>query len=516
MASNRDKQGRFIKGSSGNAKGRPKARLDAAQPTENRGDGWSSIVTGMGTSLDKRQDYTFCSDVVDRQAAIELMRGDDVASRAVEKLPHDGMRAGFDLLVDLDSEDRGANKDLQEQIEERWKELGLSAALVKAATYERSFGGSVIMIGADDGQDLRMPLNLEGVKSVDFLTVFEAREVVPSWYYADAQAAKFREVALYTISPISPGTSSDGTFSAPFEIHESRLIKFQGIRVDSEERNMGWGDNILTRIWRVLRDFNAGWDSAGMLVIDYAQSIFKIEGLSQIVAEDDLQTFINRMKALEVGRSMARAAVLDVNEEFERKTTNISGLPELLDRFESRVAAAVGMPVVVLFGRSPAGLNATGASDITLWDDTVGSWRNIKYVPAFEQVTRSLLAELKKDPKSWSIKGRPLRAETANEQASTRKLVAETDVMLIAAGVLFPEEVAEQRYGGDTYSAETMVDLEAREELIALEEEAEAKEAEQALQMAQAQDPNPNDPAAQPPSDDEDQAKAKELIEDDE
>lgn len=518
MAS-RDKQGRFLKGSSGNSKGRPKTRLDAAQPAQNRADGWGSLTTGMGVlNVDKRQGYTFCADVVDRAAAIELMIGDDVAARAVEKLPQDAMRAGFDLLVDLESEERGANKDLQEMIEERWKELGMSAALVKAAQYERAFGGGVIMIGADDGQqDLRLPLNLEAVKSVDFLTVFEPREVVPQWYYADAMAPKYREVAIYMISPITPGTSNDGTFSAPFEIHETRLIKFQGIRVDSEERNSGWGENILTRIWRVLRDFNAGWDSAGMLVIDYAQSVFKIEGLHKIVAEDNLKTFITRMRALELGRSMARAAILDTNEEFERKTTTITGFPELLDRFESRLAAAVGMPVVVLFGRSPAGLNATGESDITLWDDTVDSWRTLKYVPAYEQLTRSLLAEMGKDAKSWSIKGRPLRAETANEQASTRKLIAEVDVLMIQAGVVFPEEVAEQRYGGDTYSAETMLDLEARKVLIELEEEKEADAAEQALAIAQAQDPNPDDPTAQPGEGDaDDQANAEDENEDDE
>lgn len=517
MAANRNKLGQFTEGNSGNPAGRPKTRVDAAEPMQNRVDGWGSLTTGMGVlNVDKRQGYTFCADVVDRAAAVELMIGDDVAARAVEKLPQDAMRAGFDLLVDLDSEERSANKDLQELVEERWKELGMSAALVKAAQYERAFGGAVIMIGADDGQqDLRLPLNLDTVKSVDFLTVFEPREVIPQWYYANAMAPKYREVAIYMISPITPGTSNDGTFSMPFEIHETRLIKFQGIRVDSEERNAGWGENILTRIWRVLRDFNAGWDSAGMLVIDYAQSVFKIEGLHKIVAEDDLKTFITRMRALELGRSMARAAILDTNEEFERKTTTITGFPELLDRFESRLAAATGMPVVVLFGRSPAGLNATGDSDITLWDDTVDSWRNLKYVPAYEQLTRSLFAEMGKDPKSWSIVGRPLRSQTDKEKAETRKLIAETDNIYIAAGVLFSEEVAEQRFGGDAYSAETSIDMEARAVLVALEEEKEADAAAQALEIAQAQDPNPDDPTAQPGEGDaDDQANAEDVIED--
>ena len=507
---NRTKQGRFAKGSSGNAKGRPKKRLDAVEPQQSRGDGWSSVNTGMGTAgIDKRHDYTFTHDVVDRSTAVELMRGDDVASRAVEKLPHDGMRAGFDLMVNLESDDRSANKNLQEKIEDLWKDLEVPAKLVKAAEYERSFGGAVIMIGVNDGQDLRKPLIPEQVRSLDYLTVYEAREAVPRWYYGDPLAPKFREVAIWAISPIAPGASEDGADTTPFEIHESRLIKFPGIKVDGQERNAGFGDSIFSRLWGVLRDFNSGWAAAGVMVTDYAQSIFKMEGLHKIVAEDDGQLFINRMKAMELSRSMVRATVIDVNEEFERKATPLAGFPDLMDRFESRVAAAVNMPVAILFGRSPAGLNATGESDITIWDDTVDSWRNIKYVPAYEQITRILLAG--EDPKSWSIVGRPLRAQTAKELEETRKLTAERDAIYISNNVLFAEEVAEARFGGDAYSAETMVDLEAREELIALEEEQAAKDAEQALALATAQPPTPEDPTAQPSGDAEGLAKAKDV-----
>lgn len=509
----RGSDGRFIRGESGNPNGRP--RKDAA--LEVRSDGWGNILTGIGqVSLDKRQSTTFAADVVDYAQAVELMRGDDTAANAVEKLPAASMRAGFDVQLQLeDGGEPGRAKDLQEALEKRWKDLGLMRAIQKALVYERAYGGAAIMFGAVDGQDIRTPLQVERVRSVDFLTVYEPREITPQWLYDDPFAPKFRDTAIYQVSPIVAGTGEGGSGTRPFEIHESRIIYFGGRRVNNECTAQGHGDSVLTLLWRVLRDFNTVWDAAGVMGADFAQTVIKIKGLAELVAGDDQQTFKNRLKALELARSVVRAAVMDADEEFERKATPLTGFPELLDRFESRVAAAVNMPVTVLFGRSPAGLNATGESDLQIWNETISEYRCEKVIPAIEQLTEALLSEAGASPKTWSVEGRPLKEASAKEEADTRKVHAETAAILISAGVLFPEEVAQSMYGGDAYSPDIMVDFTEREKLEAKAEAAQAEADAQALALAKEQTPNPEDPPAPTSEGDEDPApEAEERPED--
>ena len=54
-----------------------------------------------------------------------------------------------------------------------------------------------------------------------------------------------------------------------------------------------------------------------------------------------------------------------------------TGLPEVYDRVMMDVAGAARTPVTKLFGRSPAGMNATGESDMNNYYDYIdGLWEN--------------------------------------------------------------------------------------------------------------------------------------------
>lgn len=152
-------------------------------------------------------------------------------------------------------------------------------------------------------------------------------------------------------------------------------------------------------------------------------------------------------------------------ERFEYVARSLAGMPETLDRLALRLSAGTGIPVTLLMGQSPAGLNATGASDIRLWYDNVRSQQNQYLTPRIGRVVR--LAFLAKDgptqgkePEDWSISWRPLWQPTEKEQAETRYLTMQTDVGYIDRGVLSPRKVAESRFGGDRWSMETTIDIE--------------------------------------------------------
>jgi hypothetical protein len=159
----------------------------------------------------------------------------------------------------------------------------------------------------------------------------------------------------------------------------------------------------------------------------------------------------------------------------------------MMDRFESRMAAAADMPVTVLFGRSPGGLNATGEGDLQNWHENISDYRDTQLIPALEQLTRCLLGEAGQPNAHFQIEGRAIREESAREDAETRKIHAETAKILIENNVLFSEEVAESFFGGDSYNPEIVIDWARRKQLEAEAEKLEQEQAERELATLKAE-----------------------------
>jgi hypothetical protein len=68
----------------------------------------------------------------------------------------------------------------------RLDELGMVQCLREALQYERAYGGAAIFPGANDGSaDLTKPLNLDRLKTFDWLTVLTPRELTPVRWYSD-------------------------------------------------------------------------------------------------------------------------------------------------------------------------------------------------------------------------------------------------------------------------------------------------------------------------------------------
>jgi phage-related protein (TIGR01555 family) len=429
-------------------------RTDAEQ----RSDGWNSALSGFGMAQhDKRVGVTFSSDIIDWHTAMELWRGDDLATRIIETPPNEMLREGFELRVDDDD-----SKSVSENIGDWWEGLNTIDRLWEGLTYERAYGGSGILMGVNDGRDMSEPLNLDTVRALDWLTTLEPRELSPIQYYTDPRTPKFGQPSMYRLTAISPGVGELGSVKNALppvvDIHESRFVIFPGIRVSRQQYTGalgGWGDSVLTRVWRVLRDFNMSWASAAVLLHDFAQAVFKMKGLAEAMALDKDQLIKNRIKAVEMSRSAIRAILMDAEEEFERKQTPVSGMPELLDRFMYRMAAAADQPVTLLMGMSPAGMNATGASDLRFFYDRMAAGQRKKVKPAVRTITQILLRAKTRVPKRWTIFFNPLWQPNELESAQARHTQAQTDTLYIQNGVISPEEIAVSRFAGDDYSFAT-------------------------------------------------------------
>lgn len=437
-----------------------------------RWDGYQNTLTGLNTDRDKRTSTSFVAPALSQSQAAELWEGNDLAARIVETWPSEMLREGYDIHV---SEDKG---EVAEKVEERMRELGVNDALWRAMSFENAYGGGAVLVGANDGRELNQPLDVERVSKIEFLLDLEPDELTP-WQWTTEIGPEFSKPELWRMNPLSEGGVRGAKFGEL--VHSSRLILFRGIRVSRRRTRgtqAGWGASRLSRASVILRDHGITWSSAAALVQDFAQAVLKIKGLAELFATNKKEVIRNRMEALDMARSVLRVLLLDADEDFERKPTPLTGLPDLLDRFSTRLAAAADMPLTLLMGQSPAGLNATGESDIRFFYDRVRNRQGRVLKAPVERMARLVMSELGiPEPDEWSVKFRPLWQQSDKEVAETRKLVTESDVMNVQAGILSPDEVARSHYGGDGYSMEIKIDLDERRR----EREAEVEEARQLL-----------------------------------
>jgi hypothetical protein len=116
---------------------------------------------------------------------------------------------------------------------------------------------------------------------------------------------------------------------------------------------------------------------------------------------------------------------------------------------------------------SPAGDNATGASDFKHWYDTIASERTKNLTPKLLRFYEILSRGQVKNAK---IEWPPLQEPNARERAEIEKLEADKFGVLIDKGVLFAEEVALAKFGKNS-NGEIEIDEKVRRESLEAEKE---------------------------------------------
>jgi hypothetical protein len=299
--------------------------------------------------------------------------------------------------------------------------------------------------------------------------------------------------------------------------------RFSGANAGGGTSNLAWcPDSIFVPLYSVIRDYDQSWDSSAILLQDFAQAVYKIKGLGEMMAANGEAQVRERMAIVDESRSVLRAMLLDAEfEDFERKATPITGLPEMMDRWLQRVSAAAEIPIPLLFGSPTGGLNATDDGAYEGYYNLIEAKQTSDLEPVIRKMTvlamRAQDNEATKgtEPDTWSIKFAKLWSMSETEEATYRKTVAETDALYITNQVITPAEVAMSRFGGEKYSAETNIDVDAHAahgDLIGQVQEAEAA-ALVAQHEATAENPNgpPADPNAPAPEAPEPGKNASEL-----
>ncbi len=278
------------------AKPRRKAAVAPKPIPVARHDGWQFVMTGIGTSRDKSTYAEVMPTLLTQQQCEDLWRGDDMADMIVTALPNDALRETPTVTI-ASIEDATKRAEAVDVIMAALSDLGVKQAVQKALRYERAYGGAAIYVGAVDGSDPSQPLQMQSIRAIKHLTVFERRQLNAVEWREDPMAADYGKPTMYEVQSFSGvGTGQ--------RVHASRLVVFRGRRVTDRNPTAenGWGDSVLSLVWDALRLFNQSWLGVGYTMTDFSVAIMKIKGLASIVAANSPEALATRAQAIELGR----------------------------------------------------------------------------------------------------------------------------------------------------------------------------------------------------------------------
>lgn len=377
-----------------------------------------------------------------------MIKEDGYLSAVLGPNMHDAAAGGFGALDDLamyaegglparvvdmipdTAVSRGVEITGDDRIGSELDRLKALPALADAWRWSRLTGGGAIVVVAKDGRSLRDPLDLDGLDQLLELKVFTLDDVsATEKRYSDPNEANFGMPEVYRVR-----TQAAGSVAAEFFVHESRLIEVPGDPLPAKLNRKGipWaGRPAVARAYRAIRRYGEGLRWSLRLLEKKQQAVHKMKGLADAIEAQLEDVVRKRVEMVDAARNALNGVAVDSEDDYQILSSDMGGVKDTLAEFQISVAAEAGYPVTQLFGRSAAGLNATGDGDLEGFYNSVAMGRAVKVNPALERLVsliraqRSLAGSGEGQGEAWSITWPPLKPATAKEEAEIRKANAE-------------------------------------------------------------------------------------------
>ncbi len=401
-----------------------------------RSDGYAEAFTGLGTSRDRSTFVKAKSAfLLQQQELADMYLSDGFARKIVDVVAEECTRAGIYI--------EGIEDDV---VQSKLQELNAMTHMNSALRWARLFGGSVIIYGVNDGGTLDTPLNEYGIKSVEFIRVYDRFQATIQTRYSDPLNENYGNPEFYLISPTDGGQ--------PYVVHESRCHVMDGAPVPDllRQQNQGWGVSVLQACYEQLQRLGTSHQWANAILERSQQAVHKIPSLADTLRSPGGEALIQkRVDVVDMVRGILNTIVIDGQEDYNVTTQPMTGVTDLLDIFAEAVAAVSNIPAIILMGRSAGGLNATGKGDLDTWYARIESIQNdILRKPLDRLITYILIAETGNNVEyqlkfnSLKVLSEKEKAEIEKLEAEHEKIEAETANVYVNMGALDSEEVRKE------------------------------------------------------------------------
>lgn len=277
----------------------------------------------------------------------EKYQNNGLFSKIIDRPAEEALKHGMEYNV--------SDADLREFLDDALDRLDWEEKAVTAIRWARLFGGSIIVMLLDDGGGLEEPVNWQDIRSVEELRVYERAVVQP-----DPEVYRSGTAEYFDIS---------STYGGTFRVHRSRCLIFKNGSLPeygAAQQYYYWGLPEYIRIHKDLSRALKTHTNAANMIEKSVQPVYKQRGLQSMLAGpngDEME--LKRLQVLDASRGMMNTIAVDMEgEDYDFKTFQMTGTKEILESTCNLLSAVTCIPQTILFGRSPAGENATGESDL--------------------------------------------------------------------------------------------------------------------------------------------------------
>ncbi|MDF2114814.1 DUF1073 domain-containing protein [Roseiarcaceae bacterium H3SJ34-1] len=393
----------------------------------NANDGLQNVVAELGTPKDKASAWTYA---VRYQSNIELenIYRSSWLGRKIVDVPVDDMTRCWRTWH--------AESGLVDRIEAAERKFDVRAKMSEALRWARLFGASAIIIGTKSGRPDE-PLDVEQMAQGDlqFLHLAVSPTLIVKEWETDFNSPRFGQPSLYTFTPAVPGNMTSSV-----DVHASRVIPFTGVELppNASRGLTAWGDSVFTSILDTLVTAGSITSVIASLVLEAKLDVVKIADLGALLSTPGGEDKIRKRFALAASlKSVNNMLLLGEGEEYDQKTLNFAGLSDIHIRIMQEVSGAADIPATRLLGQTPAGLQATGESDLRNYYDMIEARQETSLRDPLERCDRIVFASEGIDvPHGAFFSFNPLWQETPTQKAENALKKAQATRALHATGLI--------------------------------------------------------------------------------
>ena len=359
-----------------------------------------------------------------------LYRDNWVVQNVIGIIPDDMLRKWFTLSGPLDPDRLLALEQVQ-------RTTALRESLNEGLRWGRLYGGAsgLILLRGQESM-LDRPLDLDLILPGSFQGLY----ILDRWcgitpelgLVCDGRGRMVPE--FYTIC-------GEGGAAAA-RVHHSRLIRFIGRELPYLERTaeLYWGESEVEALYQdVVKHDNVAANMAA-LTFRANTDTMEVQNLDQLFSLSSRETqrrFWEMMQAQSVLKSNFGMQLVNKGDQIKNNQYTFTGLEEVYEAMCLDLSGASRIPMTKLFGRAPAGMNATGESDMQNYLDYIDTLRENRLRPILEQLLPVLaLSAWGELPEGLEITFPPLWTPKADELANIAKAKTETVITAFQSGLL--------------------------------------------------------------------------------
>lgn len=310
-----------------------------------------------------------------------LYKSNYVVQNIIETIPLDITKSWFDIKTARPPEDITKFNRMQRSVK-------LRQSIVEGWKWGRLYGGAGGLIKIAGQNNLEEPLDYNKIMPDSFRGLY----IMDRWLGIDATRTEITQ----DINSLNFGLPeyyviTNRETSEISRVHYSRIVRFTGRKLPYLEEiyENYWGQSEIEAIYdEIVKKDNIS-NNMATLTFKAATDVMEVEGLDQVIglASNEMQArFWNTIYAQSVMQSNSGIRLINKGDTFNQYQYNFAGLKDIYESILLDVAGAARTPATKLFSRSPQGMNATGESDLQIYEGHLEQVRENEFRPIIEQL----------------------------------------------------------------------------------------------------------------------------------